>query len=47
MILKSFPDTTTLDEVMKAAETESKEQDVCIKYRCPYVLCLPALRKVG
>lgn len=47
MILQSFPDSATLDEVMKAAEIEAKNQEVCIKYRRPDVLCLPALRQVG
>ncbi len=46
MILKSFPDTATLDEVIKAAEMEAINQDVCIKYRSPYAYCIPSLRKV-
>jgi len=40
MILKSFPDTTTLDEVMKAAE--SFQEEVWIEYQAPNVNILMA-----
>jgi len=35
MILKSFPDTATLDEVMRAAE--SFQEEVWIEYQAPNV----------